>query len=234
MKKIGWGTYLFAGIGLAMLVGAAVLVLNTRKFIATAARGPGKVVELREVRDTDDGSITYKPVVTFTSPGGTSVTFESSFSSRPPAYSVGETVDVLFAPDDPSDARINGFGSLWFGPLILSILGAVFAAVGGGIILFRRRSERHKKWLMAYGDAIRTDFQGIERNTSLKVNGRSPWRIVSQWQNPESAKLHVFRSENLWFDPTQFVTAKQVTVLLDPKNPQRYYMDVSFLPQLAD
>jgi hypothetical protein len=28
------------------------------------------------------------------------------------------------------------------------------------------------------------------------------------------------------------VTAKQMTVLLDPKNPQRYHMDVSFLPEL--
>jgi hypothetical protein len=234
MKKIGWVTYLFAGIGLAMLVGAAALALSTRKFIATAAHAPGTVVELREVRDKDDGSVTYKPVVTFTPPQGTPVTFESSFSSRPPAYSVGENVDVLFAPDDPSKARINGFGSLWFGPLILSILGAIFTAVGGGIILFRRLSERRKQWLMAYGNAIQTDFQSIERNTSLKVNGRSPWRIISQWQNPESARLHVFRSENLWFDPTQFVKVKQVTVLLDPKNPQRYHMDVSFLPQLAD
>ena len=87
---------------------------------------------------------------------------------------------------------------------------------------------------MAYGNAIETDLQGVERNTTLEVNGKHPWRISSQWLDPVANKLRVFYSENLWFDPTSFVTRKQVTVLLDPKDPKRYYMDVSFLPQLAD
>ena len=87
---------------------------------------------------------------------------------------------------------------------------------------------------MAYGNAIQTDFQGVERNTSLEVNGKNPWRVTSQWLDPASNKLRVFHSENLWFDPTQFVKAKTVTVLLDPKNPKRYYMDVSFLPELDE
>jgi hypothetical protein len=65
------------------------------------------------------------------------------------------------------------------------------------------------------------------------LNGRSPWRIVAQWQNPESGQLHVFNSENLWFDPTRYVTTKQLKVLLDPKDATRYHIDVSFLPQLA-
>jgi len=87
---------------------------------------------------------------------------------------------------------------------------------------------------MAYGNAIQTDFQGVERNTSLKINGKNPWRITSQWLDPASNKLRVFHSENLWFDPTRFTTAKTVTVLLDPKNPKRYHMDVSFLPELDE
>jgi hypothetical protein len=50
--------------------------------------------------------------------------------------------------------------------------------------------------------------------------------------DPTSNKVRVFHSENLYFDPTQYVNRKQVTVLLDPENPKRYHMDVSFLPQL--
>lgn len=52
-------------------------------------------------------------------------------------------------------------------------------------------------------------------------------------KNPESGHLHVFNSENLWFDPTQHVTTKQLRVLLDPNDATRYHIDVSFLPQLA-
>jgi len=85
-------------------------------------------------------------------------------------------------------------------------------------------------------------FQGIEavpvdvqRNTSYSVNGQHPWRIIVQWQNPATGKLHLFRSDNLWFDPSRFVAQqKQIRVLIDPQKPKRYSMDVSFLPELAD
>ena len=46
--------------------------------------------------------------------------------------------------------------------------------------------------------------------------------------------MRVFHSENLWFDPSSFMKRRKVTVLLDPNNPKRYYMDVTFLPQLED
>jgi len=233
MKKLRTFKYLFGGIGLALLVGAIAWWFNTRNFIARAAKASGTVVELVEVRDSDGGSSTYKPVVNFTATNGTTISFASSYSSRPPAYSVGETVEVLYAPDDPNDARIDGFGSLWLGPVILGGIGMVFSAIGGGLWIAAGIGERRRNWLMAYGTAVQTDFQGVERNTSLKINGRSPWCIVSQWQNPETSKLLVFKSENLWFDPTRYVGGKQLTVLLDPQNLKRYHMDVSFLPELA-
>jgi hypothetical protein len=233
MKKPGFISIVFAVIGLGLLLGALALGVNTRKFIATAKHAEGTVTELIQKRDSDDGSITFTPIVRFETDGGASVSFTSSFSSNPPSYSVGETVGVLYAPDDPNDARINGFGSLWLGPLILGGLGTVFGGIGFGILIVSRLNKKKREWLMAYGTEIQAEFMSVERNTSLKVNGRSPWRIIAQWQNPETQQLHVFNSENVWFDPTKYVTTKQLKVLLDPKNTKRYHVDTSFLPQLA-
>jgi len=231
MKKL---RVVFLVIGGLMLFIALLLWNNTRRFVANAASAQGKVIELIEVRDEDDGSITYKPVVAYEAANGRSLRFTASFSSKPAPYRVGERVEVLYAPRDPSDARIRGFSSLWLGPTILGGLGVVFAGIGGGLLLAHRSGERKKQYLMAYGNAIQTDLQGVERNTSLKVNGKSPWRITSQWLDPGSSKLRVFHSENLWFDPTRFVNTKIVTVLLDPKDPKRYHMDVSFLPEMDE
>ena len=233
MKKPGFLSILFGVIGLGLLAGAIALAVNTRAFIATAKHAPGTVTELVPKRDKDDGSVTYTPVVMFEAASGASVSFTSSFSSSPPAYDVGEKVDVLYSPDNPNEARINGFGSLWLGPIIMGGIGALFAAIGFGILFASRLNKRKREWLMAHGTEIQAEFQAVERNTSLKINGRSPWRIVAQWQNPESGQLHVFNSENLWFDPTKYVTAKQLRVLLDPKDSKRYHLDTSFLPQLA-
>jgi hypothetical protein len=234
MKKLRVLIYIFLLIGVLMLLGSLLSWNNTRRFIANANTTQGRVIELIEVHDEDDGSITYKPVVTYVAANGRSITFTASFSSKPAPYDVGETVEVLYAPDNPREARIRGFGSLWLGPTILGGLGVVFTGVGGGMLLARRSGERKKIYLMAYGNAIQTDFQGVERNASLEVNGKNPWRVTSQWLDPASNKLRVFHSENLWFDPTRFVKAKTVTVLLDPKDPKRYHMDVSFLPEMDE
>jgi hypothetical protein len=233
MKKLGWLPIVFGLIGTGLLIGTFALGMNTRSFIAAAKHAEGTVTELVEKRDKDDGSITYTPVVAFTADNGATVSFTSSFSSQPAAYAVGEKVEVLYAPDDPNDARIKGFGSLWLGPLIMGVLGLVFSGIGFGILTAGRLNKKKRDWLMAYGTEIQAEFQSVDRNTSLKVNGRSPWRIVAQWHNPETGQLHVFSSENIWFDPTAHVTTKQLKVLLDPKDSKRYHVDISFLPQLA-
>ena len=231
-KNLGRFSYIFLGIGCLMLVISVLLWISTKRFIARAATTHGTVVELIESRD-NDGS-TWKPVVRYQAPDGQVITYTANFSSNPPAYDVGETVEVMYAPDDPQDVKIRGFMSLWFAPTLLGGMGLIFGGVGGGILLARRGGERKKNYLMAYGNAIETDLQGVERNTTLEVNGRHPWRITSQWLDPVTNKLRVFYSENLWFDPSRFVTAKQVTVLLDPKDPKRYHMDLSFLPELDE
>ena len=227
MRIISW---VFPIVGVLLLVGALLLWNHSRQFVASAHTAQGTVVELIESRDSD-GS-TYKPVVRFTAVDGREVTYTESFSGNPPPYEVGETVEVLFNTDKPHKARIKGFMSLWLGSTILGGMGLIFAAIGGGIFFASVSGRRKKNYLMAYGNAIQTDLQGVDLNTSLEINGRNPWRISSQWLDPLTNKMRVFHSENLWFDPTEFVTARQVTVLLDPKNPKRYHMDVSFLPEM--
>jgi hypothetical protein len=233
MKKLGTFSYVFLGIGCLMLAIAIFLWINTKRFIANSRSTQGTVVELIEVRN-DEGSVTYKPVVQYQAPNGELITYTASFSSKPAPYDVGEIVEVMYAPDDPHDILLRGFMSQWFAPTLLGGMGLIFAGIGGGILFARRVGNRKKHFLMAYGNAIQTDLQGVERNTSLEINGRHPWRIASQWLDPVSSKLRVFYSENLWFDPTRFVSGKQVTVLLDPKDPKRYHMDVSFLPELDE
>ena len=139
MKKTGLLSVLFGILGLGLLACAVALALDTRAFIATAKHASGTVTELVPKRDKDDGSTTYTPVVMFETDSGASVSFTSSFSSNPPAYDVGEKVAVLYAPAHPNEARIDGFGSLWLGPVIMGGIGTVFAAIGFGILFASRK-----------------------------------------------------------------------------------------------
>lgn len=229
MKALFWIRSIFLLVGLALLAGAAFWAVTTRSFIARAEVAPGRVVALEHSsRDA------YYPVVDFVTPKGQKIEIRSSFGSSPPAYSVGEKVEVLYLPDQPEKAKIRGIFALWGGALILGGVGFIFTAVGGGMALFSYLRARRDAELRQSGLPTPTAYQTVRLNTSLRVNGRHPYQVVTQWLNPATGKMHVFHSENLWFDPSQHIDRREITVYLDRSNPKRYWMDVSFLPKLAD
>jgi len=231
MKRFRWFVIIFLGVGLLMLFGALMFWNKTRGFLARAHQASGTVVELIETRD-NEGSSMWKPVVAFTDDNGHKTRFTDSVSSRPAAYDVGEAVTVLYLPGKAGEAHIKGFSSLWLGATILGGLGVIFTGIGAGIVFATRAGEKKKHYLMAYGNAIETEVQGVDRNTGVEINGQNPWRISSQWLDPKTNMVRIFHSENLWFDPSGFMKRKKVTVLVDPNNPKRYHMDISFLPDV--
>ncbi|WP_049794420.1 DUF3592 domain-containing protein [Variovorax paradoxus] len=126
--------FVFGLVGVLMLVGAGLLYQNTTKFIASASRAQGEVIDLLRVESSRrNSSDTWRPMVHFKLPSGEIIEFTPSSSSSPPAYDKGEIVEVFFNPADPKDARLNGFFDLWGGAAIVGGLGAVFLAFAIGM-----------------------------------------------------------------------------------------------------
>jgi hypothetical protein len=78
----------------------------------------GTVVRLEESDSGEGGCCVYSPVVEFTINGQTH-SFESDNASDPPAYQVGEVVDVIYDPSDPDTAQINKWSERWLFPIII-------------------------------------------------------------------------------------------------------------------
>lgn len=230
MKVISIVKYTFASIGLAMLIATLFLYQNTQAFLSTAITTHGTVVELISSRSND--STTYAPVVIFTASNGEMIEFISS-GSNPPAYSRNETVEVLYQEKNPQNAKINSLLALWGACLIIGIMGGVFFLMGFSIIMVGRLKNQKIRHLKTNGSPVETQFQSVEINGALEVNGQNPYQILTQWTNPETGKLHIFKSENIWFDPTNLIKQKKITVLIDKNNPKKYYTDTSFLPEVA-
>lgn len=231
--------YVFAVSGAAMLAVAAYQVVDTRAFLAAAVRAEGVVVDLARSRSSDSGSssssATYAPVIRFVARDGREVEFVSSHSSNPPRYRRGDRVGLLYAPDAPERARLEGFFSVWFGALIAGLLGTVFLLVGGGWLFFEARARRRRGDLRANGVRVEADLVGVEDSRDGEAGAsRLPFRIVSQWRDPSTSKIHVFTSEDIWFDPTAYVDRERIPVLIDRRDPGRYLVDLSFLPQRAE
>lgn len=117
--------------------------------------------------------------------------------------------------------------------IIIKRLNNRYFTIRGSIIAYSRKKENMLKYLKQHGMKIVSDFQNVNTNTSITVNGKKTFVIVSQWQNPETSELYIFTSENIWFDPTNFIKSDKINVLIDRKNPKRYLVDLSFLPKVA-
>lgn len=240
MKTLKIVQYALMLIGAIMLMGTFYWVQNTQQFTQKALKAEGTVIDLIESRSSSSSSnhsssgYTYAPKVQFATEQGQAITFITSSSSNPPSYNVDEKVEVLYLADQPNAAKINGYFDLWGGATILGILGSVFFAIGAGIMLFSHFSSRKKNHLTTSGEAIQADFQNVELNESISVNNTHPFRILAQWVNPNTAELHIFKSENIWFDPTNHINNKKIKVYIQPNNPKKYHVDISFLPKLAD
>ncbi|MEU6243488.1 DUF3592 domain-containing protein [Streptomyces sp. NPDC047024] len=149
LRRIAWafiafGT-LFVGIGGAVAVDSA-------SYLSSGERASGTVVDLEwrsshshysgSSRNRQSSGPSAYPVIAFTAKDGEKHTFRDNSGSNPPAYEVGERVEVLYRADSPEDARINGFLSLWLIPVIFGGLGSVFAAVGTVIVVVMRKKAR--------------------------------------------------------------------------------------------
>jgi hypothetical protein len=233
MKKLNWLGWLFLFIGLALLGGAVFLYQDTQAFIDRALTARGTVIDLaRSASSSRTGSgtgssSTWRPVVTFTDHEGRSVEFISSVGSNPPSHRKGDVVEVLYLPDDSQQARIKGFIDLWLFPLILLGIGSIFFLFGLGFTVPGFIRTRARRRLRQSGTRILADVLGVEST-------RRSYRINAQWQNPRTSRIHVFSSDEIGFDPTNYVGTKQVNVFIDPNNPRKYLVDLSFLPRLAD
>jgi len=188
---------LFAALGLVCLFAASWVYTGERRFIASAGRTTGTVVDLVYETGTDHGSA-YYPVVRFASPTGDSVTIRSRTGSNPPSHRVGDRVEVLYDPARPEHAKMAGFFSLHLGSFILGIFAVVFGGIGGVWIFLQRRASALAEELRQTGRRITARVREVEVRANIAVNRRHPWRIVAEWQESPSSEMRVFKSANIW------------------------------------
>ncbi len=220
----------FFAIGIIMQIGAIVSYQNTNSFIAKSTKAEGMIIDLVRA-----DSRTYKPVVRFNAQDGELVEFTSSVGTSPPSYSIGEKVEVRYLSNEPKNAIINDFLTLWLAPLIFSGLGIIFILIGSGFavsLFFIQQRKRKDEYLKQHGTPIASELQDIQINRNLRINGIHPFRVFTQWQDPNSSEVLIFRSNNIWFDPSDYLQDKKITVFIDQNNPKNYYVDLSFLPEI--
>jgi len=133
----------FALLGIVLLAGGLAWWQSARSFVQSAEHTEGTVIEIVEKRDRD-GGITFSPIVEFTDHQEQPRKYYSTTSSNPSFYSVGDKVKILYDRDRPDSAKINHWFDVYFGPLLLFVLGGGFFIIGTVVAVAMMYSKSSK------------------------------------------------------------------------------------------
>lgn len=205
---------------------------ETRSFMANAEKTRGTGVNL--VTGSSKKSASLRPEVHFSDLSGKPVVFISKVGTNPPSWTREDTPEVLYLPEKPEEARINGFFDLWGGSIDPDGLGCVSILFAGGMTAFPVMQRRRDIFLW------KTALLWIpvcSRCRSTPLSGQEAGALAASFRSGETretGKIPLLTSRNIWFDPSEQIVTDKIRVFIDRNNPQKYCPDLSFLPEIAD
>ena len=113
------------GLGIILVGIGAISSIRTLTFLNRAVLVTGEIIELAE-RKNFSRDILYAPVFTFRDRTGETHTVLSSIARALPAGDVGDRIAILYDPDNPKNAEVNSFVSIWGLSIIVGSLGVIF------------------------------------------------------------------------------------------------------------
>jgi hypothetical protein len=123
----------FGCVGFILTAIAVFILIRTRSFINKSRQTQGTITEMVYSSDSDGGG--YIPVFRFRTLEGQEIEARGDLGTNPPQFKVGQTVEVLYDPENPGKARIKKWYNLYFVPTLLGFLGVVFSCIGVGAVI---------------------------------------------------------------------------------------------------
>lgn len=114
-------------VAIPLLIVSGPIILNNILFTLRSEKTTGIVTGYESKRSSKNGT-THAETVEFQAPDGKTIQFTEKLYRTVFIISTGRTVNVLYNPEDPTQARINSFITLYSIPTILLVisLGVIF------------------------------------------------------------------------------------------------------------
>ena len=139
------------GLSALFIILGILLAIRSYLFTEKAIKSQGTIIKL--VENHSDGKTLYSPVFTFIDNKGKKHKIFSSTSSYPPIGEVGDTIEILYDPNNPKHAEENCFFNIWGIALIPFGLG-IFYFIIFGVVAFYTQRKITKSEQKNSGDAV--------------------------------------------------------------------------------
>lgn len=118
---------------------------------------------------------------------------------------------------------VTGFTEEWIGPLVFTLIGLIFASIGGGILYYQSKQKERRELLLRSGRKLRALISDVYYNNSISINNRHP-RVI-ECVAELSGKKQNFKSHNVW-NASQFEIGQEVALYVDTRDSSNYWVEV--------
>jgi hypothetical protein len=204
---------------LAIAIGAAIY------FEASAFQKNANITEGTVVRS----ELTYF-YVQYTSDDGVVRTFRGAHGRHKTHYT-GNKVKVFYQKDNPDKARITDGvkgGKTTIIVAILLLLMDIF------LIFSNRKKSRLADNFKTTGRKVEAEITKIDTDMETTILEKHPYFIDCRWVDPMTGKQYTHTIKNIWTDPKPLLAGRNsIDVYIDREDPEKYFMDIAFLGDIA-
>ena len=221
-EKLIW--IIFTGLGAIFIVIGLVIFVNG--FSSTdKVETVGTVTKIIPYRDSNY-NLKHEVYVSYTVEGRE---YESRLDGYSSSFYEGKKIDIYYNKDNPNIVGTKFAGVLY---LIAPGIGLIFFIIGATGLLVKGNKNKLEKRIKETGQLIYANYVETELNTSYNVNGKNPFNVICEWNNPADNKKYIFKSKNIWIDPEYIIQEKgikQFPVYIDDK--MKYIVDIDVLTE---
>lgn len=204
-------------------VGICLNVLNKEDKVETV----GVITEMAPYR-SGNSDTSYHVWVAYQVEGKE---YESKLNGYSSDFYKGKEIEIYYEKNNPSKIGVKSLDLL---VLIFPGMGFLFMTIGGIGIFVKLNKKRRKEQLKEKGELIYANYTETILNRAYTVNGRNPYNIICEWNNPSDSKKYLFRSENIWINPEDIIQERNIKtfpVYINPNKIEHYFIDVGEIEQ---
>ena len=224
---------ILASIGILFLIGGIFAYKTSIDFEREALKAEATIEDITTSYSYDsdgDKKTNHDVLVQFVVDGQI---YEGALGSYNSSMHIGDKITIYYDPEDPNDFRPENESVIG---VIFSIVGAAFLGIAIVILLVsiikKNKQKKKKAYLMENGILVSAHIDTVGFNANYSINGRNPYVLECSYLDPNTNKLYLFKSGNLWFEVETIISRMGITeidVYIDRTNPEKYYMDVEKL-----
>lgn len=118
--------------------------------------------------------------------------------------------------------------------LIFGGIGLLFFVLGVIFLIVELKKKLRNDKLLGAGNYVMAEVLEVTLNYNVAVNRRHPYIVRCRYQDMYG-NVHIFKSRDLFFNPTDLLKDRMVKVYVDGENYKHYYVDIDgVLPNVIE